>query len=107
MMTLSALMSTCPGADLGMKALAPAMMVSCMILGSPTADTTTMGVAGAARFKACRQDSPTAPGRFKSSNTRSNARGPDTALSTSSCEAASVMSAPGQACGTTARNASQ
>src|ERR1700681_4272533 len=61
-MTRSALMSTWPGADLGMKALAPPMMASCMILGSPTAETTTMGVVGAAFLSAVRQESPVAPG---------------------------------------------
>ena len=45
-MTLSALIRTWLDADLGMNALAPAMMTSCMTFGSPTADTTTMGVAG-------------------------------------------------------------
>ena len=90
-----------------MKALAPPMMTSCMIFGSPTAETTTMGVSGTERLKAVRQDRPVAPGRFKSSSTRSKARPPATAASTCSWEFASLMSAPGQACGTTARRASQ
>src|SRR3979490_1907232 len=56
-MTRSALMSTWPGADFGMKAHAPAMMTSCMIFGSPTAATTTMGVVGTIRRRSARHDS--------------------------------------------------